>query len=214
MLERNVLIIDDNPHIKDIYIPIYLNRINLLKSRSDKWSTYRFTLDHCPSMKLAIDYLADPNNYVDVLVVDYDFNGEKPFINGTAFVKYVREKINRYCQIVFYSMQAIKDIDAAEWVALVNSDVFKYVDKSRDDSILADAIFEAATLRNPIVESLERFWCKYEALLRTYNYTYDHRQITFEEIINHIRMDDEIGRDFVQKLMQKAIILSTEVRGE
>lgn len=214
MLERNILIIDDNTRVGKIYIPAYLKTINTLKASSEKWAKYTFNLTHCPSMKSALDYLSDSSNYVDVLVVDYDFNGEATFSNGTAFVNHIREKINRFCQIVFYSMNARANIEVDEWVSLVNSDVYQFVDKCSDTSIMGKVIFDAATRRNPVVESLERFWCKYEVLLSTYNFSYDHRQITFEEIINHIRMDDEIGREFVQKLLQKAIILSTAVRGE
>ncbi len=211
MLERNILIIDDNKRVKETYIPAYLSKINMLKSASGKWSKYQFNIDHCSSMKAALDYLSDSENFVDVLVVDYEFNGETTFSNGTAFVRYIREKINRYCQIVFYTMQGLSNIDVEEWVALVNSDVFKFVDKSTKDDILGEVIFEAATRRNPIVESLERFWCKYGTMLETYTYTFDGQAITFEEIISHIRMDDDIGRVFIEKLLQKAVLMNTEI---
>lgn len=211
MLERNILIIDDNKRIRDIYIPAYLGKINELKNASEKWSKYQFNIEHCPSMQAALDYLSAPKNFIDVLVVDYEFNGETTFSNGTAFVKHIREKINRYCQIVFYTMQALPNIDVTEWAELVNSDVFMFVDKSTNDDILGKVIFEAATRRNPIVESLERFWGKYGTMLETYRYTFDGQAITFEEIINHIRMDDELGRTFVEKLLQKSILINTEI---
>lgn len=211
MLERNILIIDDNKRIKDTYIPTYLNIINELKSASEKWSKYQFKIDHCSSMTSALDYLSNSENLVDVLVVDYDYKGETAFPNGIALVEHIRKKINRYCQIVFYTMQGISNIDVEEWASLVNSDVFKFVDKSATDDILGEVIFEAATQRNPIVESLERFWCKYGKMLETYKYTFDGQAITFEEIINHIRMDDKEGRVFVEKLLQKAVLLNTEI---
>lgn len=211
MLERNVLIIDDNPQLEKIHIPVYLSTINLLKQSSAKWAKYQFNISHCTNMKAALDYLSKPNTFIDVLVVDYDFNGEQTFSNGTAFVEYIRENINRFCQIVFYTMHGISIIEPAEWVALVNSDVCKFVDKSVDDAVLGKAIFEAATKRNPIVESLERFWCKYEVLLGAYTYTFNGNAVTFDEIINHIRMDDEIGRAIVEKLLQKAVLTSTEI---
>ena len=146
-----------------------------------------------------------------MLVVDYDFNGERTFSDGTAFVEYVRENVNRYCQIIFYSMQGLSSIDVTEWARLVNSDVFRFVDKKLNDNLLAEAIFEAATKRNPIVESLERFWVKYSSMLETYTYTFDGQDVTFEEIINHIRMDDEIGRVFVEKLLHKSILRNIEI---
>lgn len=76
---------------------------------------------------------------------------------------------------------------------------------------MGEVIFEAATRRNPIVESLERFWCKYGTMLETYTYAFDGQAITFEEIISHIRMDDDIGRVFIEKLLQKAVLMNTEI---
>lgn len=211
MLERNILIIDDNKRVKDIYIPAYLSKINELKIASEKWSKYQFNVEHCSSMHDALNYFSNSKNLVDVLVVDYEFNGETTFSNGIAFVKYIRENVNRYCQIVFYTMQGLRNIDVDEWSALVNSDVFKFVDKSTKEDILGEVIFEAATRRNPIVESFERFWCKYGAMLDTYKYTFDGQEVTFEEIINHIRMDDSLGRVFVEKLLQKSILINTKI---
>lgn len=213
MLERNIVIIDDNLRIEELYIPVYLDRIDQLKKDNPKWSSYKFHIKHCAGMGPALDYLGDPTNIVDVLVVDYDFSTEshKPFSNGTVFVDHVRKNINRNCEIIFYTMQSLGDIMLEDWVSLVNSDVFQFVDKSVDDSVLADAIFYAATRRNPVVESLERFMIKYGPLLETYTYTFDGQTITFEEIINHIRMDDKLGRMFVEKLLQKAILINTEI---
>lgn len=213
MLERNVVIIDDNLRVEELYVPIYLDRINQLKTVNPKWSSYEFHIKHCAGMGPALEYLSNSNNIVDVLVVDYDFSTEdrRPFSNGTLFVDHVRKNINRHCEIIFYTMQGLTDIQVEDWAALVNSDVFQFVDKSGDETILGDAIFQAATRRNPVVESLERFMIKYGELLETYTYTFDGRTISFEEIINHIRMDDELGRMFVEKLLQKAILINTEI---
>lgn len=213
MLERNIVIIDDNPRVGELYIPIYLDRINQLKEGNPKWCSYEFHIKHCAGMGPALEYLDNSNNIVDVLVVDYDFSTEsrKPFSNGTVFVDHVRKSINRNCEIIFYTMQGLGDIQLEDWVSLVNSDVFQFVDKSDDDTVLADAIFQACTRRNAIVESLERFMIKYGALLETYTYTFDGQAITFGEIINHIRMDDKVGRMFVEKLLQKAILINTEI---
>lgn len=211
MLERNILIIDDNLNVETVYIPIYNRKISNLKKNDPKWKDYSFNFKYCSSMKSALEYLSIPSTYVDVLVVDYEFNGETTFADGTAFVEYVRNHINRYCQIIFYTMQGASSIAVNEWAKLVNSDVFRFIDKRTSDNELAHAIFEAATKRNPIVESLERFWIKYSAMLEAYSYTFDGESITFKEIINHIRMDDEIGRVFIEKLMHKSILTNIEL---
>ena len=211
MLERNIVIVDDNKNVKTIHIPAYLGTINQLKQASSKWKNYDFKLHHIPSMREAQNYLEDKKNCVDVLVVDFDFNGERTFASGAAFVKYVRNKLNRYCQIVFYTMQGITCIDKDELVDLINSDVYKILDKSTDTQEVARTLFDAATLRNPMVESLEYFYTRYSALLQTYDYSFAGQKMTFEEIIGHIRMDDEIGRTFVEKLLQKAILREIKI---
>lgn len=211
MLERTILIIDDNEHIDRLFIPLYLRSINEAKKTDPKWNQYTFTLLHKQSMLEARQYLENKNNAVDVLVVDYDFSGETTFQNGTSFVKYVRENLNRYCQIVFYTMQGIGCIEKQELVDLINSDVFKLVDKSDSHTDLGLVIFEAATYCNPIVESLERFFIKYKSLLSNYSYMFGGKDIKLEDIIMHIRMDDDIGRAFVDRLLQKGILLNIDI---
>lgn len=211
MLERRILIVDDNTNVSDVYIPAYINRIDQNKHKSTKWCNYNFVLKHITSMKDALKYLNDIHNYVDVLVVDYDFNGERTFSDGAAFVKHIRGTVNRYCQIVFYTMHGTSNIGNKNLIDLINSDVFRLVDKSDGTDFFADVLFEAATMRNPIVESLERFFQKYSSMLETYEYRFNGENITFEEIISHIRMDDNIGRMFIEKLLQKGILMNIEI---
>lgn len=206
MLERNIVIVDDNKKVKTVHIPAYCGAINQMKQASERWKNYEFKLHHLPSMQAAREYMENKKNCIDVLVVDFDFNGEKTFASGAAFVKYVRNNLNRYCQIVFYTMQGITCIDKDDLVDLINSDVYKILDKSVSTQEVARTLFEAATLRNPMVESLEYFYTRYSSLLQTYDYSFAGQKMTFEEIIGHIRMDDEIGRTFVEKLLQKAIL--------
>ena len=211
MLHRKILIIDDNPRVENVYIPAYKRQIDQMKDNFPKWKEYEFLLTHKNSMQTALEYLSDPENVVDVLVVDYDFGGERTFTNGTAFVKHIRENVNRHCQIVFYTMQAMDSVEKSELRDLINSDVYKFVDKSNDNSAMAKVIFDAATQRNPVVESLEKFMVNYKNLINTYEYRFEGTKMTFSDMINHIRMDDEIGRTFVEKLLQKGILLSTDI---
>lgn len=211
MFERIILIVDDNERVETVYIPSYLSKINQVKKTSAKWENYSFKLIHKLSMQDALDYMKNINNCVDVLVVDYDFGSEKTFTSGTEFVKYIRSDINQYCQIVFYTMQGLGSIEKEELIDLINADVYHMVDKSDSTDKMGKILFEAATKRNPIVESLERFFQKYRTLLSTYNYSITGQDVTFEQIINHIRMDDELGRIIIEKLLQKAILTSTDI---
>ena len=211
MFERNILIVDDNERIESIYIPAYETDVDILKKKSEEWMQYKFNFIHKISMEDALIYLSDKGNCIDVLLVDYDFKNGKNFANGTAFIKYIRENVNRYCQIVFYTMQGRDKIDRDELIDLVNSDVFKLVDKSEEDSEIGHILFEAATRRSPIVESLEKFFSKYGAMLQSYKYTFDGEDVSFEDIVNHIRMDDSIGKSFIDKLLKKAILLDINI---
>lgn len=210
MLERVILIVDDNKKVESIHIPAY--KLELSKMDKGKWKDYEFTFVHKASMKEAKEYLQDINNCVDVLVVDYNFIGEKTFQNGSEFIKYVRESVNRYCQIVFYTMQGYDCIEKSELVDLINSDVYKFVDKAASEGKMAQVIFEAATRRNPIVESLEKFYYSHQNMLSSFEYTVFGESVTFEEIINHIRMDDEQGRGFIEKLLSKSTLQSVDMR--
>ncbi len=87
----------------------------------------------------------------------------------------------------------------------------KIVDKSGNSKEMSHVLFEAATRRNPTVESLEHFYIKYSYMLKSYKYSIGGESITFEDIIKHIRMDDDQGRTFIDKLLQKAILLETEI---
>lgn len=211
MFRREILIIDDNPRVETVYIPAYKHHIEQLKETFSKWKDYEFSFAHKQSMQDAIDYLSRTESIVDVLVVDYDFNGERTFTNGTSFVKYIRENINRHCQIVFYTMQSMDSVDKSELIDLINSDVYSFVDKSGDTTLMSKIIFDAATLRDPVVESLEKFMGNYRNLLSTYEYSLGNTKMSFDEMIKHIRMDDEIGRVFIEKLLQKGILLITEI---
>ena len=212
MLERNIMIVDDDDKTESIHIPSYKRKLDELKKQSEKWHHHIFNLFHMISMGDALEFLAQSGNYVDVLLVDYKFLNVNTFVNGADFVKHIRDNVNRQCQIVFYTMHGVDSIPNTELVSLINSNVFMFVDKSANTNVVAQAIFDACTLGNPVVESLERFYQKYKIMLEAKRYTLADEDASFEDIINHIRMDDEIGRSFVEKLLQKAILLETDLK--
>lgn len=215
MLERVILIVDDNHRVESIDIESYKGIISDLKTAegNEKWKNYEFSFVYKSTMDEAIGYLSDPNKCVDVVVVDYNFENDLRFSNGTKLVKHIRDKLNRFCKIIFYTMKGIDNIEKAELSELVNSDVYRIIDKSENNKEIAQCIFDAATQKNPIVDSLERFYITYQKLLETYNYTVFGEKVTFDQIIQHIRMDDEKGRLFLDRLLKKAILSSTDIGG-
>lgn len=215
MLERVILIVDDNHRVETIDIESYKGIISDLKTAegNEKWKNYEFSFVYKSTMDEAIGYLSDPNKCVDVVVVDYNFENDLRFSNGTKLVIHIRDKLNRFCKIIFYTMKGIDNIEKAELSELVNSDVYRIIDKSENNKEIAQCIFDAATQKNPIVDSLERFYITYQKLLETYNYTVFGEKVTFDQIIQHIRMDDEKGRLFLDRLLKKAILSSTDIGG-
>ena len=215
MLERVILIVDDNHRVETIDIESYKGIISDLKTAegNEKWKNYEFSFVYKSTMDEAIRYLSDPNQCVDVVVVDYNFENDSRFTNGTKLVVHIRDKLNRFCKIIFYTMKGIDNIEKAELSELVNSDVYRIIDKSENNKEIAQCIFDAATQKNPIVDSLERFYITYQKLLETYNYTVFGEEVTFDQIIQHIRMDDEKGRLFLERLLKKAILSSTDIGG-
>lgn len=212
MIDRVILIVDDNPNIERVYFPNYKKWIQIFKNNNIKWKDYSFQFIHIINMDEALEYMQSTTNIVDVLVVDYNFNNTSQFETGAAFIKFVREKINRYCQIIFYTMQSTTTFSINELVDLINSDVYKMIDKSIvGDNSLIEAIFNAATERNPFIESLESFFIKYDKLLESSRYSVMGESITFSQLINHIRMDDKEGRILLEKLLQKAILSSIDI---
>lgn len=211
MFERIIVIIDDNKSVTNIDIPLYENRIAELKLSFPEWSQYKFLLRHINTMQGAKEYLQS-NNVVDVIVVDHDFNGERTFENGTDFIKFVRSNVNKQCRIIFYTMQGKSTIDTDDLISLINADVYKMIDKSDDISAIGDAIFEAATKCDPVVMSLERFFDKYKTLLSSYKYSFSTQEMSLDEVINHIRMDDDLGRVLIDKLLQRAIMMEIEIK--
>jgi hypothetical protein len=206
------MIVDDDESFETIHIPAYVRKINELKKQHQKWSHHRFNIVHLLSMDDAMKSLTSKDTCTDALLVDYRFLNDSSFSNGADFVKYVRDNVNRQCQIVFFTMHGVSTIPHNELVSLINSNVFKFLDKSVSPETIANTLFDACTVMSPVVESLERFFLKYSTVLEKNCYTLHGEDSTFEEVITHIRMDDEKGRTFVEKLLQKAILLETDLK--
>ena len=72
MLERVILIVDDNHRVETIDIESYKGIISDLKTAegNEKWKNYEFSFVYKSTMDEAIRYLSDPNQCVEGVVVD------------------------------------------------------------------------------------------------------------------------------------------------
>ena len=206
MLSRNILFIDDNNKLEKMYIKRYEDIAQEIKSNGE-YTDYELSFFAAKSIQEAKEKLVDGKLIVDVAVVDYQFLNSNNNENGIDLIEYIRDKINKRCKIIFYTMNGVNKIAQEELISLINNDVYRLIDKGRtDDNELIRIIYDAVYNGDILVASLERFWNEYSEALREGDYMVLGEKVEFADIIKHIRLDDEIGRVFVDKFMHKALL--------
>ena len=211
MFNRKILIVDDEANIEKLFIPSYLEAAEKIRTQNEQYSQYDLEFQHIISIEGAIEYLKT-QAIVDVLIIDYKFNNEKNRRSGVDLIKYVRENINKHCRVIFYTMNELAGIPPESYLQLINNQVFRIIDKANcTDYEFTKIIFEAVEDCDVIVNSLEKFWIEYSEVFEHYKYTFLGEEQKFPDILNHIRMDDAIGKAIIDKLVHKALIDSVEV---
>ena len=211
MFNRKILIVDDETNIEKLFIPSYLEAAEEIRTQNERYSQYDLEFKHIVSIEDAIRYLKT-QEIVDVLIIDYKFNNESNRRSGVDLIKFVRENVNKHCRVIFYTMNELAGIPPESYVQLINNQVFRIVDKANcNDFEFTKIIFEAVGDCDVIVNSLERFWMEYREVFEHYKYTFLGEEQKFPDILNHIRMDDTIGKAIIDKLVHKALIDSVEV---
>lgn len=206
MYKRNILIVDDSTRVKTLYIPQYEQIVKNIKESSEEYDKYQFIFCSEETIEGAIDCLKQ-GFMVDVLIIDYKFNNSYDGKNGTYLVDYVRKNINKHCRVLFYTMHEVEDIPHSEIVSLINNQIYKLIDKGKtSNEEFVKIVFEAAVSCDIIITALERFWGQYKDILSNSKFTFLNNNYSFEEVINHIRMDDELGKIVVDKLLHRALI--------
>lgn len=210
MYERNILIVDDNKNISTLYIPQYNEIAEELRKNKEQLVNYELIFTAEQSIESAIAKLNE-KSMIDVLIIDYRFNNSSDGKNGADLVKYVRDNINKHCRVIFYTMHEVESIPPTDMISLVNNQIYRFVDKGKmTNEGFVELIYEAAVSCDIVVTALERFWNDYKDILSESKYTFMNEEHSFEEVISHIRMDDEIGRSIIDKLFHKALIDSVE----
>ena len=211
MFNRKILIVDDEANIEKLFIPSYLEAAEEIKTQNERYSQYDLDFKHIVSIEDAIEYLKT-QAIVDVLIIDYKFNNERNRRSGVDLIKFVRDNVNKHCRVIFYTMNELAGIPPESYVQLINNQVFRIVDKANcNDFDFTKIIFEAVVDCDVIVNSLEKFWMEYRDVFEHYKYTFLGEEQKLPDILNHIRMDDAIGKAIIDKLVHKALIDSVEV---
>ncbi len=206
MLSRNILFIDDDDKLERFLLKRYERIAQEIKAK-DEYTDYELLFFAARSIQEAKEMLVNRHLIVDVVVVDYQFLNSNNNENGTDLIEYIRDKINKRCKIIFYTMNGVDKIAQDELISLINNDVYRLIDKGRtDDDVLIRIIYDAVYNGDILVASLERFWNEYSETLSEGDYTVLGEKVEFADIIKHIRLDDEIGRVFADKFMHKALL--------
>lgn len=208
MFNRVILIVDDNIRIREIEIPQYEEAIKERKIQNTELEKYDFEIIQKTSIEDAEKYLAE-RPILDVLLIDYNFNNSIGDRTGIDLIKLVRETVNKHCKIIFYTMDQIENVGCEALAELLNYHIYRFVDKA-DDPNMIEYILQAALEADPVVTSLEHFFETYKPLFNKFNFKVAGVDCTVDDILSHIRMDDEFGNIFVQKLLHKAMISFTE----
>lgn len=216
-LVRNILIVDDDEYIEKISIPLYLEIYSKLKEENE--IPYKLVFSWEDTIENAIQRLNLKKDVFDVILIDYEFTKDTKRVKGIELVQKIRAAINKRCKIVFYTMRGLKDIDREELVTLINNDVFRYLSKGEENvnfikgqlgktsaELIVESLVEAINDIDPISSALEKYLIEYSELLKDVQIELDNKKYYIQEIINSIRMDEELGNIFINNLLNASIL--------
>lgn len=209
-MNRKILIVDDNKNVTDLDVPGYLAELKEIQEKCNTSIEFEFTVFN--TIEESLIYL-NSDNIVDVVLIDYNFNCKSgEFSNGVDLVLEIRNTINKQCRIIFYTMDSITNIHQEELKRLINSNIYKFIDKRKDAVTISETIYNAALECNFVALTLERFLFEYKTLLSKHNYSILGESVSVEEIIKNIRLDSEIGREMIENIIHRTIILNLDIQ--
>lgn len=223
-LTRRVLIVDDNSDFKEEQISAF-DRI-FSKIKKDSEENNKQLIDDCSieydwadNIDEGIKMLKSEEYIYDVILIDYDFTTDEKARKGVDLVIDIRKYINKRCKIIFYTMRGLSDFDTSEFISLINNDVYRFVLKSGEtfdlkynkvgnkaDQVIVEAIIDAINDYDPICQTLEKFFIDYQNKIK--EITVDGEEYSPNEIIKSIRMDGEIGNEFINNTLKISVLNS------
>lgn len=216
---RKVLIVDDSPYTGAIKIDEYKDNFSKIKMKDPQLYKYELEFAWENNITSALERLDCKNEVFHVLLVDYEFNNDEYNFKGIDFVNKVRKTINKKCKIIFYTMRGYMGIDKKEYVDLINSNIFKFISKSGEslefvdkyntdnaDEIIVNTIIEAINESDPISNALEDYLLKYYDIMKDNKVRIQDKDYTIQQLIDNIRMDTEVGKYFVEKMLKMSIL--------
>jgi hypothetical protein len=215
-LTRNIMIVDDSKNLER-EIKAYNNIFGKLKAAKH----LDFTINIVPVQQYsrAIELLEDGKEVYDVLIIDYDLRQAGNSEYGSELVKVIRERINRHCKIIFYTMGNLAEIfpDRNELIELFNQGIFRFLSKDTKSKshevyglselqVRVETIIEAIDNIDFVQVGLERYFAEYSDIIDDERIRIEGKEYTINEIITLIKRDDRTGRIYKGNLAESVII--------
>lgn len=212
---RNILIVDDYENTAD-FIEAYYMIFEKIKKKYDV--PYTINLIWEKTINGAVQKLAQNQEVYHALVIDYEFPNDETGWHGVKLVKEIR-KINKVCNVIFYTTKVGHEIRKDEFIDLINNNVFRFILKSGqsfsckypdisgslENRLIVEAIIDAIDNSDPISNALEGFLLKYDPILKDVKVEVGENKYTIQQIIDSIRLDTGVGRDFVNNILKIAV---------
>ncbi|MED3634545.1 hypothetical protein [Bacillus thuringiensis] len=223
MLERNILIIDDE---EETEISIEAYKAIFLVLKKELGLNYNINFFWEKSITDAKKTLEEKSINFDSLVIDYDFPNEVKPQKGIHLVKKIRESINKRCKIVFYTMHAPHELDPSEFIDLINNDIYRFVPKDGDmlslnykyagfnksDQLIVEAIIDSLNDVNPISIALENYLMNFKNSSGNMVLNIEGVEYSIVEVLDSIRLYEDPGNKFVQNLLELSIMDYLELK--
>lgn len=212
---RKILIVDDFEDTQNFIKQYYL----IFQKIKDKYSIpFDLKIEWEKTIEGAINKLNKKEEVFHALIVDYDFPNDRTRWKGVRLVKEIR-KINKICNIIFYTTKASHEIERDDFIDLINSNVFRFILKSGtkltskfpdkfgdiENQVLVEAIIDAIDDSEPISNALENYLVKYNTVLKDTKIKVNNNEYLIQEIIDSIRLDTGVGREFVDNILRVSV---------
>lgn len=213
-LQRRILIVDDNDPGEDI--EDWKDAINSIEP--DISSKYELNFDHKLLPVKAINELKKNDSTVDIILMDYSFGqgvcGDGAIQNGIDAIKYIRENINRYVKVIFYTTEPKERIDSERWIELINAGVFRFVQKltagrnaiETFNKNMAQAIVDALDDYTSIINAYERFCVEYKHILKDKKIIIGNQECTPDEILKSLKKGGSPGNEFLEEMLHLSFV--------
>ncbi|WP_068779282.1 response regulator transcription factor [Paenibacillus sp. GM2] len=215
-LTRHILIVDDSKNL-DSEIKQYKHIFGKIKE--EQQLDYNIVFHSVKKYEQAIKVLEGEECTFDVLIIDYDLRQAGNEKYGSDLVKEIRERINKHCKIIFYSMGDLVEVfpDRNDLINLFNEGIYRFLSKDTRSNaaqsygqselqVRVETIIDAIKNIDFVQVSLERYFAEYSDIIVDERIRVKGKKYTIEEIITLIKRDEETGRIYKSNLAESMII--------